>query len=204
MPEPLHSSKLDTRHGALAFGFMGRQLWGFIADRIGGLRTVLAGSACQIVTMTGFLLTQACEAQKCECRVRAEAENRSSRYRRMPASHVARTPRQSPENQEGYGDDHNNREHCIDLHCVPPSEPSNRVSEHRRQHRASRGLAARDQRQGSAAPAIEPARDVDVKRRVNSGITEKPDKEPVAEIELDPSAEARQDEPRGNHHRPQR
>ena len=42
----------------LAFGFMGRQLWGFVADRIGGLRTVLAGSACQIVTMTGFLLTQ--------------------------------------------------------------------------------------------------------------------------------------------------
>ena len=42
----------------LAFGFMGRQLWGFVADRIGGLRTVLAGSACQIVTLTGFLLTQ--------------------------------------------------------------------------------------------------------------------------------------------------
>src|SRR5215469_12242510 len=42
----------------LAFGFMGRQLWGFIADRVGGLRTVIAGSACQIVTMTGFLLTQ--------------------------------------------------------------------------------------------------------------------------------------------------
>ena len=42
----------------LAFGFMGRQLWGVVADRIGGLRTVLFGSACQIVTMTGFLLTQ--------------------------------------------------------------------------------------------------------------------------------------------------
>jgi len=37
---------------------MGRQLWGFIADRVGGLRTVLAGSACQLVTITGFLLTQ--------------------------------------------------------------------------------------------------------------------------------------------------
>src|SRR6516164_4236031 len=42
----------------LAFGFIGRQLCGFIADRVGGLRTVIAGSACQIVTMTGFLLTQ--------------------------------------------------------------------------------------------------------------------------------------------------
>jgi MFS family permease len=41
----------------LAFGFMGRQIWGFVADRIGGLRTVLSGSAVQIVTVTGFLLT---------------------------------------------------------------------------------------------------------------------------------------------------
>src|SRR5215467_10488343 len=32
--------------------------WGFIADRIGGLRTVLAGSACQVIAMIGFLLTQ--------------------------------------------------------------------------------------------------------------------------------------------------
>jgi MFS family permease len=37
----------------LAFGFIGRQLWGFIADRIGGLWTVLTGSA-----LIGFLLTQ--------------------------------------------------------------------------------------------------------------------------------------------------
>jgi predicted MFS family arabinose efflux permease len=42
----------------LAFGFIGRQLWGFMADRIGGLRTVLTGSACQVVAMIGFLLTQ--------------------------------------------------------------------------------------------------------------------------------------------------
>jgi MFS family permease len=42
----------------LACAFVGRQFWGFIADRIGGLRTVLAGSACQIVAMTGFLLTR--------------------------------------------------------------------------------------------------------------------------------------------------
>ncbi|HEY1261746.1 MAG TPA: MFS transporter [Stellaceae bacterium] len=41
----------------LACGFCGRQLWGFVADRIGGLRTVLAGSAFQIVAVTGFLLT---------------------------------------------------------------------------------------------------------------------------------------------------
>ncbi|MGH7061368.1 MAG: MFS transporter [Stellaceae bacterium] len=41
----------------LACAFLGRQFWGFVADRIGGLRTVLAGSAFQIVTMSGFLVT---------------------------------------------------------------------------------------------------------------------------------------------------
>ncbi|MGH7047759.1 MAG: MFS transporter [Stellaceae bacterium] len=42
----------------LACAFVGRQCWGFVADRIGGLRTVLAGSACMIVAMTGFMLTR--------------------------------------------------------------------------------------------------------------------------------------------------
>ncbi len=41
----------------LACAFLGRQFWGFVADRIGGLRTVLAGSAFQIVTVSGFLVT---------------------------------------------------------------------------------------------------------------------------------------------------
>jgi MFS family permease len=42
----------------LAGAFLGRQLWGAVADRVGGLRAVLAGSACQITAMVGFLLTQ--------------------------------------------------------------------------------------------------------------------------------------------------
>jgi MFS family permease len=42
----------------LGCAFIGRQFWGFVADRIGGLRTVLAGSACQAAAMVGFLLTQ--------------------------------------------------------------------------------------------------------------------------------------------------
>jgi MFS family permease len=42
----------------LACAFVGRQVWGFIADKIGGLRTILAGSVCQATAMTGFLLTQ--------------------------------------------------------------------------------------------------------------------------------------------------
>ena len=41
-----------------AFAFFSRQVWGLVADRIGGLRTILAGSVCQIVAMVGFLATQ--------------------------------------------------------------------------------------------------------------------------------------------------
>jgi MFS family permease len=42
----------------LAAGFAAQQLWGWAADRIGGLRTVLFASAGMAVAMTGFLLTQ--------------------------------------------------------------------------------------------------------------------------------------------------
>ncbi len=42
----------------LGCAFLSRQFWGVVADRIGGLRTVLAGSVCQIAAMSGFLLTQ--------------------------------------------------------------------------------------------------------------------------------------------------
>jgi MFS family permease len=55
---------LPATHGAamlsllLGCALCSRIFWGFVADRIGGLRTVLAGSVCQITAMTGFLLTQ--------------------------------------------------------------------------------------------------------------------------------------------------
>jgi len=42
----------------LACAFVSRQFWGVLSDRIGGLRTVLAGSLCQITAMIGFLLTR--------------------------------------------------------------------------------------------------------------------------------------------------
>jgi MFS family permease len=38
--------------------FLSRQIWGVISDRIGGLATVLIGSAWQAASMTAFLLTQ--------------------------------------------------------------------------------------------------------------------------------------------------
>jgi MFS family permease len=42
----------------LTCAFVSRQFWGWLSDRIGGLRTVLAASSFQIVAMTGFLMTQ--------------------------------------------------------------------------------------------------------------------------------------------------
>lgn len=55
---------IKPTHGAamlsvmLGCAFLARQAWGALADRIGGLRTVLAGSACQAVAIACFLLTQ--------------------------------------------------------------------------------------------------------------------------------------------------
>jgi nitrate/nitrite transporter NarK len=51
-------------HGAamlsvlLASAFLSRQVWGGLSDRIGGLYTMLLGSACQTVGIALFLLTQ--------------------------------------------------------------------------------------------------------------------------------------------------
>jgi MFS family permease len=42
----------------LGCAFISRQFWGSLADRIGGLRTVMAGSACQAAAIGAFLLTQ--------------------------------------------------------------------------------------------------------------------------------------------------
>jgi MFS family permease len=42
----------------LGTAFVSRQLWGAISDRIGGLATVLIGSAWQAASLTGFLFTQ--------------------------------------------------------------------------------------------------------------------------------------------------
>ncbi len=51
-------------HGAamlsvlLGAAFISRQVWGWVSDRIGGLKTVLIGSVFQFLAMTAFMLTQ--------------------------------------------------------------------------------------------------------------------------------------------------
>jgi MFS family permease len=55
---------IKPTHGAamlsvmLGCAFLARQMWGALADRIGGLRTVMVGSACQATAIACFLLTQ--------------------------------------------------------------------------------------------------------------------------------------------------
>jgi MFS family permease len=55
---------ISPAHGAamvsvlLGTAFVSRQVWGVISDRIGGLYTMLVGSACQIFGMAAFLMTQ--------------------------------------------------------------------------------------------------------------------------------------------------
>ena len=55
---------ISPTHGAvmlstmLACAFLARQAWGALADRIGGLRTIMAGSICQALAIACFLSTQ--------------------------------------------------------------------------------------------------------------------------------------------------
>jgi MFS family permease len=55
---------ISAAHGAamisvlLGAAFFSRQVWGLVSDRIGGLYTMLVGSACQALGMIAFLLTQ--------------------------------------------------------------------------------------------------------------------------------------------------
>ena len=55
---------IKPTHGAamlsmlLAIAFLSRQMWGWISDRIGGLLTVLIGSAWQLCTIAAIALTQ--------------------------------------------------------------------------------------------------------------------------------------------------
>jgi MFS family permease len=42
----------------LTAAFLARQFWGWVADRIGGLNTLLAGNLCQTLGMAAFLVTQ--------------------------------------------------------------------------------------------------------------------------------------------------
>ena len=55
---------ISATHGAamlsalLGVAFLSRQIWGWAADRLGGLTTLVASSVCQAAALSGFLFTQ--------------------------------------------------------------------------------------------------------------------------------------------------
>jgi MFS family permease len=55
IPAAQGAAMLSVLQGA---AFMSRVFWGWLADRIGGLRTVLAGSVCQALAISAFMTTQ--------------------------------------------------------------------------------------------------------------------------------------------------
>lgn len=42
----------------LGFAFVARQFWGWMSDRIGGLKTLLWSALAQVITLSGFLMTR--------------------------------------------------------------------------------------------------------------------------------------------------
>ena len=53
---PVHGAAMLSMQ--LAIGFVAQQMWGWLADRLGGLRTILCASVSMAVAMVGFLVTQ--------------------------------------------------------------------------------------------------------------------------------------------------
>ncbi len=55
---------IGATHGAVMLSvlmgsaFLARQFWGWLSDKVGGLRTILFGSIAQAIAMSGFLVTQ--------------------------------------------------------------------------------------------------------------------------------------------------
>src|SRR6266581_236981 len=81
-----------------------------------------------------------------------------------------------------------------------PAEQRDRALENRRPDCAGEIAAARDQRERRAAPAVEPAADIDIERRVEPGIAKKPHEDAMADIEVPGLAERRDEEPDADRH----
>ena len=86
-------------------------------------------------------------------------------------------------------------EHAFDQrvpqHGLAPAERGDGALEHRRPHRAGEIGAARDQRQRRAAPAVEPAADIDVERRVDAAEPDQADEQPVPDPQRPGQAQGR-------------
>ena len=70
-----------------------------------------------------------------------------------------------------------------------------------RRHFLDSARPARNQRERRAAPAVEPAADIDIGRRIDAADADQTDKQPVPDIKRPRRTESRYDEPDRNHRR---
>ena len=89
----------------------------------------------------------------------------------------------------------------VPQHRLPPAEGGDGALEHRRPHRAGEIAAARDQRQRRAAPAVEPAADIDVHRRIDAAEPDQADEQSVPDPQRPGRAERRDRKPDADHQR---
>ena len=107
--------------------------------------------------------------------------------------------RRRPQEQRGQRHDQGHDEDAEADHALAPAVGGDRALEDRRPQGARHVLPAGDQGQRGAAPRLEPARDVDIERRVDRGVAEEADEQPVPDIEL-PGLPARREHQARAHH----
>src|SRR3954467_10589643 len=91
----------------------------------------------------------------------------------------------------------------IPQHRLPPAKTGDDLLEYRRPHRSGEIGSARDQRQRRAAPAVEPAADIDVQRSIDAADTDQADEESMADPERPWRPEGRNQEAKADHQRAQ-
>ena len=129
------------------------------------------------------------------------AENTRARCRDCHGAACARF-RSCLERNQSCRDDRRDFERRVYQHRVPPAEHGDGGREHRGPDRAGEVLLRKEQRHRAAAPAVEPARNIDIERRVDAGIAEKADANAVRQPKRRLAAEARQRQPERDHQRP--
>ena len=149
------------------------------------------------------------EREQAEHQIWRQAEHRSTRNDWLRRSgHGCRRlgGRLAQENQRQW---HHNRDdnQAIDQHGLAPAHGGHHALEDRRPDRAGDVLPAGDHRQGGAAPAVEPLGNVDHERRIDAGVAEQPDEQPVTDVQLPDLAVRREqqsdaDHPAAEHDRP--
>ena len=86
-------------------------------------------------------------------------------------------------------------------HRMAPAGIGDHAREDRRPQRAGEISTARNQRQSRSAPAVEPAADIDVGRRIDAADADQADKQAVPDIKRPRRAQRGQRQPDRNHHR---